>query len=186
MELKYRLLDHPFYKSWSDGKITKEQLSKYSLSYLELIERIPLYWEKVIKEFVPDSTEGKTVITEELSHIPMWKKWSSQLDYYDNFPKMSDLFQLIENMNASELLGTLHAFEIQQPEVAMTKKQGLLNFYNFSEKDLIYFDEHIDEDNHIQFGKALSEQYANQQDFAKGFDLGSKLLYSSLDKFIKC
>jgi pyrroloquinoline-quinone synthase len=186
MELKYRLLDHPFYKSWSDGKITKTQLSKYSSSYLELIEKIPLYWKKVIDEFVPDSTEGMTVITEEISHIPMWQGWSSKLDNSENFPKMDDLFLQFGSMNASELLGALHSFEIQQPEVAQTKKQGLLNFYGFTEKDLIYFDEHIAEDNHIQFGKNLAEMYANKEDFSNGFHLGSELFYKALDKFVEC
>lgn len=186
MELKYRLLDHPFYKSWSDGSVTQEQLSKYSASYMEFIERIPVYWKKVVDAFVPESTEGKTVIVEEQSHIPMWERWSSNLESVKDYPKMDELFKKLHSMNPSELLGAIHAFEIQQPEVALTKKEGLLRFYGFDDKDLIYFDEHIDESEHINFGKELAEKFADRNDFIAGFETGSVMIYKSLDMFVNC
>ena len=139
MELKYRLLDHPFYKSWSDGTVTREQLAKYAASYAEFIGKIPDYWKKVISEFVPRSLVGKIVINEERKHIQMWDNWYSHLEPAVDFPKMSEFLSNFEKMNSSQLLGALHAFEIQQPEVATTKKMGLLQYYGFQEKELVYF-----------------------------------------------
>lgn len=106
------------------------------------------------------------------------------MDTSKEFPKIEELFKHLDAMNSSELLGALHCFEIQQPEVARTKKEGLIKYYGFNEKDLIYFNEHIDEDEHIKFGKMLSEQYANKDDFIKGFNQGADILYKTLDLFV--
>jgi len=127
-----------------------------------------------------------TIINEEKSHIPMWQSWNSKLKMQDSYPKMDELLSKFELMNPSELLGALHAFEIQQPEVALTKKQGLIEHYGFSEKDLIYFDEHMAEEDHINFGKMLSEKFADKIDFKNGYDTGSEIIYRMLDKFVEC
>ena len=186
MELKYRLLDHPFYKSWSDGAVTTEQLAKYGASYSDFIKKIPDFWKKIITDFSRFSIEGMTIINEEKSHIAMWNRWLTQLEPAENYPKMDVTITQFELMNTSELLGALHAFEIQQPEVAFTKKQGLMKFYGFKEKDLVYFDEHMAEDDHINFGKMLADKYADAKDFKNGFEKGSELIYKSLDLFVEC
>jgi pyrroloquinoline quinone (PQQ) biosynthesis protein C len=87
-------------------------------------------------------------------------------------------------MTPSELLGALHSFEIQQPEVAESKKDGLLKHYGFSEKDLKYFDEHMNEQDHISYGKYLKEEFADEEEFNKGFERGSELFFKNLNLFM--
>jgi pyrroloquinoline quinone (PQQ) biosynthesis protein C len=183
MKLKNKLLDHPFYKLWTKGELTKEQISKYSYSYYELVKLIPVIWEKSVKGLNAESNDSERVILEESTHILMWNQFKSQLDC-DAYPDMEDVKKELTEMNPSELLGAIHAFEIQQPDVARTKKEGLLNHYGFSKTDIVYFDEHMDEEKHIEFGKSLASKYADKADFEYGFNKGSEIFYHALDRFL--
>jgi pyrroloquinoline quinone (PQQ) biosynthesis protein C len=98
---------------------------------------------------------------------------------------MRDIIEQLDGLSPDMLLGVIHAFEIQQPEVAITKKDALIEHYGFRADDLTYFDEHINEEEHIAFGQAISKVYSNQDDFNKGFIHGSKLLYDALDRYLE-
>lgn len=184
MKPKYRLLEHPFYQAWNEGNISIEQLSKYGASYAEFIERIPGYWQKIAQAFAEQQTVADEIIAEETDHIPLWNKWTDKLEKQDDFPRMTKIFEAFENMTASELLGAIHAFEIQQPEVAETKKCGLLDHYGFENSDLTYFDEHMQEEKHIAYGRHLAEKFARKSEFNAGFEKGSKLIYDGLNLFM--
>lgn len=184
MNLKHKLLDHPFYQAWERGEITTEQLSKYAASYNEFITMIPEFWSAVISTFDSKSDEGKKIINEETSHINLWKKWSEKLPLSIQYPQMNDEISGFANMNPSELLGAIHAFEIQQPDVARTKKDALMKHFGFDSSELIYFDEHMNEAEHIRYGDMLARNFADYSEFEKGFEKGSDIIYKSLDKFL--
>ena len=38
---KYDLLCHPFYKAWSEGQLTREDLREYALDYYEHVRAFP-------------------------------------------------------------------------------------------------------------------------------------------------
>ncbi len=185
MELNKRLLEHPFYQSWSKGTVTMDQLAKYSKSYADFIELMPSYWERITTGLNANTEDSLKIINEEKSHIELWSQWSDLLPATDTYPKMTELLNAFELMSPSELLGAVHAFEIQQPEVAVTKKEGLLKYYGYNESDLNYFDEHVNEQDHIDFGDKLKPM-ANQQEFINGFNVGQELIYSGLDLFVDC
>jgi pyrroloquinoline-quinone synthase len=186
MELKYRLLDHPFYQSWSEGTVTKEQLAKYHKSYAEFIELMPQYWHKINKAFNQNTVEAAEIVQDEMSHIPLWADWSHKLPETEEFPRMSELIDSMNKMTPSELLGAVQAFETQQPEVAETKKAGLLKFYGFEENETKYFDEHMKEEEHIEYGNSLKEKFANQDEYKAGFEKGAELFYNGLNLFVTC
>lgn len=183
MKLNKKLLDHPFYQSWTKGEITNEQLADYTYSYYELIQEIPNLWSKAITGLNAVSEDSEKLISEETSHISMWNDFKVKQSS-SNYPSMKDVIKELSAMNPSELLGAIHSFEIQQPEVAKTKKEGLLKFYGFNESDTKYFDEHMNEAEHIAFGKMLSEKHAVKTDFEKGFARGSEVFYNALDRFV--
>lgn len=184
MELKYKLLEHPFYRAWMNGDISPLQLSRYSSSYMDFIERIPSYWQNILDGFSINDKTAEEIVSEEKEHIALWNKWSSKLPKADLYPVMTAVLNEFEKMNPSELLGALHAFEIQQPGVAATKKEGLLRHYGFTPDTTTYFDEHMNEQKHISYGEKLADNYADKNDFRKGFEKGSELIYRSLDLFM--
>jgi len=182
--LKYRLNEHPFYEAWREGRLTILQLAAYGQSYAELIREIPRLWSKVIEHAGKDLLDHLDIVAEEEEHIELWDRWSKLLPDVDNHPTMSDLIEKLDSLSPDILLGVIHAFEIQQPEVAVTKKDALIEHYGFRAEDLTYFDEHINEEEHIAFGQAISRIYSDPAEFEKGFSTGSKLLYDALDRFI--
>lgn len=184
MEIKHRLLDHPFYQAWTKGEVTKEQLAKYHASYNEFIEEMPKYWQKIIDGFGENGTFAAKVVQDETEHIELWQKWNSKLPKTDEFPTMADLNSELNEMSTSELLGAIAAFEMQQPEVAKTKKEGLLEHYGYEASELTYFDDHMEEEAHIAFGKSLANRFADKREYEKGFTKGAKLFYDALDKYV--
>jgi len=184
MELSKRLLDHPFYQSWNQGTITMDQLSKYHASYAEFIARVPEFWKKAIDGLGDNSAYGKTVIEEETEHIALWDEWKSRLPENNGFPRMTQIMETLDSMTPSELLGAIHSFEIQQPEVAKTKKEGLICHYGYSEEEMNYFNDHEEEAGHIRFGSMLADKAANKKEFEEGFRRGSELFYNGLDLFL--
>jgi pyrroloquinoline-quinone synthase len=184
MSTKPRLLDHPFYRAWEMGEVSQEALATYHRSYADFIQRIPSYWQTVVNSFQPESTLGTTIVQEERDHIILWELWGKTLKTPDDFPRLQNIIDAFDSMTPSELLGALHAFEVQQPEVARSKKDGLLRHYGFHERDLAYFDAHQMEERHIEYGRWLSELYANKDEYQDGYSRGAELVYKSLDHFM--
>jgi pyrroloquinoline-quinone synthase len=185
MSIKPSLLDHPFYREWEKGEVSQEALAVYHRSYADFIQRIPSYWQTVVNCFEPDSILGNSIVQEERDHIILWELWGKNFSIPDDFPRMWEVIDKFGAMPLSQLLGALQSFEIQQPEVARSKKDGLLRHYGFSEKDLRYFDAHMMEEKHIEYGRSLSSLYANQDEYNRGFTQGAELVYRSLDRFLQ-
>lgn len=185
MKNNFRLLNHPFYQAWSGGKLTLNQISNYGSSYLELIEQIPTYWQKILHSFgIEDTLDAQQIVKEEKEHINLWKKWIIKLQEPKDFPSMKDVTASLFKISESELLGAISSFEMQQPKVANTKKSGLLEHFGFEAEDLTYFDEHLKEEKHIQFAKRVREHYSNHSEFQQGYNFGKKLFYEALDRFL--
>lgn len=183
MQPEPRLLDHPFYEAWERGDVSTEELTNYAAAYGAFVERIPADWERVLEGLDVDDPTGETVLEEERHHAELWERWRAQLPEPTDPPELSDLFAALDGMSPSELAGALHAYEIQQPAVAETKKAGLLEHYEFGNVDLTFFDEHVEEDDHIALGSEIREDHADTAAFDRGFRLGADRIYHSLDHF---
>jgi pyrroloquinoline-quinone synthase len=177
------MLDHPFYRAWMAGEVTPATLAAYHRSYHDLIRRVPEYWQRVIHAFRPEFPGEHPVVSEERRHIRLWEQWGERMAPPADFPRLNNLTDALDSMTPSQLLGALQSFESQQPEVARTKKEGLIRHYGFSEGELAYFDEHQNEEGHIRFGRELAGRHADREEFKEGFTRGSELLYASLDSF---
>jgi pyrroloquinoline-quinone synthase len=178
-----RLLDHPFYRAWERGEISREELAVYHRSYADLIQNIPSYWQSVVSVLRPDHPTGMTIIQEERDHLLLWEAWGRDFPPPDDFPRLQEALEIFDTMTPSQLLGALQAFEIQQPEVARIKKETLMQHYGLRAEVLSYFDQHIHEEPHIAFGGWLACRFADPQEFEEGFKRGAALFFRSLDAF---
>jgi pyrroloquinoline-quinone synthase len=183
MELHPKLLDHPFYQAWTRGEVPRRTLKMYHHSYGEFIRAVPSLWKRVVDSLRPNSLLGAIVIQEEAHHALLWNTWGDHLQPDDCPPHLQNLTDAFRQMSPSHLLGALHAFEVQQPEVARVKKEGLVRHYGIPESALEYFDEHQDEARHIAFGRWLARHFARPEEFAEGFRRGAELVYHSLDVY---
>ena len=184
MTVHPRLLDHPFYQAWTMGEISRDTLAQYHRAYGEFIEQIPSYWGTVVRALHPQSTVPPRVVEEERHHVLLWERWGNDLGAPREVVHMKKTLSAFEVMTPSQLLGALQAFEVQQPEVARTKKEGLMKHYGMKEDRLAYFDEHLLEEKHIAYGAWLADRFADRQEFEEGFVKGADLIYSSLDLFL--
>ncbi len=185
MQPDTRLLDHPFYQAWNQGKVTEEQLANYAGAYQSVMDRIPQLWMRIVDGLSVDDPQAEEIIAEEQAHAELWTAWREALPAPTEQEGLADLHAALDDMSPAELAGALHAWEVQQPGVAETKKQGLLEHYNGADQDLTFFDEHIEEeDEHIAFGEHIREQHADTAAFDRGFQHGAQVMYHSLDAFV--
>ncbi len=182
-DLQLELLNHPFYQAWSRGDISTTMLSKYAESYLDFVTELPKLWNKVFTAF-DLQVEGQSIIDEEISHIALWNVWKQKLEKTHNETSLQAMIKTLHAMTPSELAGAIHAFEVQQPGVAESKKAGLIEHYGYTDAETVYFDEHMgaEEEKHIAFGKVIKAR-ANQDEFKAGFDTGAEMYYKTLDQF---
>lgn len=184
MELPVKLLEHPFYQSWKAGEVTVDQLADYAEAYQSLMDRIPALWSRVVEEL--DLAEGESIVDEEAEHAEMWSDWRVALPAAEDAHSLEDVLGAFDEMSAAELAGALHAYEVQQPDVAETKREGLIEYYGFEEDadELAFFDEHAEhEDEHIALGRLIREEVAQTEAFDRGFERGAEVIYDSLDRF---
>jgi pyrroloquinoline-quinone synthase len=181
------LLDHPFYQAWNRGDVTRDQLARYGAAYQTFMDAVPALWKKVfqgLKLEGDDAATAASIVEEESEHADLWEKWRVDLPEVDGHPRLNQLLDEMADMSASELAGAIHAYEVQQPDVAETKRRGLLDHYDWSEDNVTFFEEHLEEESHLAFGRHIYEEYADAEAFERGFERGAELVYHSLDDFV--
>lgn len=153
---KRSLLKHPFYKMWSEGKLTREHLAGYSQEYFQLVRAVPELVES-IGAFVRDAPT-KTVVSgimdEEAEHVELWAKFASALGVpkealmaYHGTPKTRAALSRLRSVTEESLCqgaAAMYAIESEQPKISRTKLDGLKAFYGMSgdEEGTVYFREH--------------------------------------------
>ncbi|HEX3822284.1 MAG TPA: iron-containing redox enzyme family protein [Candidatus Sulfotelmatobacter sp.] len=157
---KYDLLCHPFYKAWSAGELTRDDVREYAQHYFHHVEAFPSY----LAAFALRQEEGKlrrAVLAnmrdekggnEEVSHADLWLDFAEgmgstrDLKYHQVLPEVQKLishFHHVANKGtAEEALAAFYAYESQVPRVAKEKERGLRQMYAADDKTCGYFTLH--------------------------------------------
>jgi pyrroloquinoline-quinone synthase len=160
---KYDLLCHPFYKAWSAGKLSKQDLREYGRQYLRHVEAFPSYLEEFATR-LPQSHLRKAVLAnrdEEMgdngarAHAELW------LDFIEGMegersranhavPEVADLVNSFHSVaregSPEEVLAAFYAYESQVPRVAAEKARGLRQMYGADDRTCGYFTLHTTAD----------------------------------------
>ena len=160
---QYHLLNHPFYKSWNEGKLTREIIKDYAEQYYQHVKAFPRYISAT--HSLCEDIEKRKILLENLNdeenrdadHPKLWKNFALAMGAdaekieevkVDQFTK-----DLIENFfkngrsTYAEGLASLYTYERQIPEIAETKIQGLKKYYGVnSKKGLEFFEAHKEAD----------------------------------------
>ena len=161
---KYDLLCHPFYKSWSAGKLTREDLRRYGRDYFHHVEAFPSYLEEFGGRVVDDQLRRAVEVNREdelgmdgaRPHAELW------LDFVEGMGgerkgaghvPVAEVAQLLESFHSvareaapEESLASFYAYESQVPRVAAEKARGLREMYGADEKTCEYFTVHTTAD----------------------------------------
>jgi len=82
------LLNHPFYQTWSDGKLTHEALAGYSKEYYQLVKAVPIFMTQLL-DYVPESLYDELDFNqkEEFSQYANERLFKELLPIFDNFER---------------------------------------------------------------------------------------------------
>jgi pyrroloquinoline-quinone synthase len=135
------LLKHPFYRMWSGGKLTLDQLAGYSKEYYQLVKAVPKLVANVgtltndpsVKSRIHENLE------EELTHIEPWVMFSgalgvsrSELDSHAGARCTLDSVGELDRLTRSSFLegvAAMYAYEKQLPGISRSKIEGLKMHY---------------------------------------------------------
>jgi pyrroloquinoline-quinone synthase len=208
---KYDLLCHPFYKAWSAGKLTRDDLRAYAEDYYPHVEAFPGYLaqlgvrleegelRRAVLANMTDEEGGEDSFGEpERSHSELW------LDFVEGMGgsrvsrrrpvgevrKLIEWFQSVAREGTpEEALAAFYAYESQVPRVAQEKDRGLRELYGADEKTRGYFTLHTTADvYHAQvWRKQLERRVTANPEIAKkalaAAESAAKALWAVLDGF---
>ena len=156
---QYHLLNHPFYKSWNEGKLTREIIKDYAEQYFQHVKAFPRYISAT--HSICEDIEKRKILLENLQdeenpnadHPKLWKNFAiamgADVDKIEDVKREWFTNDMIENFfhqarkSYAEGLASLYTYERQIPEIAETKIRGLKNFYGVTSKEgLEFFEAH--------------------------------------------
>ena len=156
---QFHLLNHPFYKSWNEGKLTREIIKDYAEQYYQHVKAFPRYISAT--HSLCEDIEKRKILLENLNdeenrdadHPKLWKNFALAMGAdakkieevkADQFTKdMIDNFFKNGRSSYAEGLASLYTYERQIPEIAETKIQGLKKHYGVNSKEgLEFFEAH--------------------------------------------
>ena len=156
---QYHLLNHPFYKSWNEGKLTREIIKDYAEQYYQHVKAFPRYISAT--HSICEDIEKRKILLENLQdeenpnadHPKLWKNFALAMGAdskkIENVKREWFTDDMIENFfhqarkSYAEGLASLYTYERQIPEIAETKIRGLKKFYGVtSKKGLEFFEAH--------------------------------------------
>ena len=152
---QYHLLNHPFYKSWNEGKLTREIIKDYAEQYYQHVKAFPRYISAT--HSLCEDIEKRKILLENLNdeenrdadHPKLWKNFALAMGAdaekieevkADQFTQdMIDNFFRHGRSTYAEGLASLYTYERQTPEIAETKIQGLKKHYGVDSKEGLEF-----------------------------------------------
>ena len=156
---EYHLLNHPFYKAWNEGKLTREIIRDYAEQYYQHVKAFPRYISAT--HSLCEDLDKRKILLENLQdeekdgadHPKLWKNFAVAIGAdskkIEDVKKEKFTSELIDNFfkngrsSYAEGLASLYTYERQIPEIAETKIRGLKNHYGVTSKEgLEFFEVH--------------------------------------------
>jgi pyrroloquinoline-quinone synthase len=161
---RYDLLCHPFYKAWSAGELTRDDLREYARDYYHHVEAFPSYLAQLAVR-LEDGELRRAVLAnmceekgaeESRPHAELWLDFAEGLgsprtaNSHAPVQEVRDLtahFQRVASEGSpEEALAAFYAYESQVPRVAKEKERGLRAMYGADDKTCAYFTLHATAD----------------------------------------
>jgi pyrroloquinoline-quinone synthase len=189
-----QLLDHPFYRRWEAGELSRDELTSYAQQYRHFEAMMPEFLARLSEALEPGAARDLVLanLNDEVSS-------PSHLELFDDFgafvgatrvpasPAMSDLLDAYEEVARrgviSSLAGLL-AYESQGAAVADSKGTGLAQHYGAPEEALAFWREHSSiEGEHAEWTfDALASLSPDPQDVCAAARLVGEAWWAFLDE----
>ncbi|HEX4115269.1 MAG TPA: iron-containing redox enzyme family protein [Solirubrobacteraceae bacterium] len=133
------VLEHPFYRRWSAGELSAEELAFYAGEYRHAVVALAQASDSVAAKVDPDRRAGlERHAAEEHSHIALWDAFADAAAG-EGASESGPLGETdactrawTAGDDALEHLAVLYAIEASQPAIAKTKLEGLVERYGYT------------------------------------------------------
>ena len=204
---KYDLLCHPFYKAWSAGELTREDLREYALDYYQHVNAFPSYLaafalrlndgelRRAVLANMRDEQGGEGEAAE--AHADLWMDFAEGMGAgrnafgHESVPEVKQLVKyfarVAEEGTPAEALAAFYAYESQVPRVATEKDRGLRERYGADERTTRYFTLHATADVYHanvwreQLGKQVFENPEAAEKALDAAESAAQALWTALD-----
>ena len=149
------LLKHPFYTMWSEGKLTRDDIREYAVSYYPHVAAFPTYVSGVHSGCDDPALRAElleNLVEEEggpVNHPALWRRFAAALGASEGdlsvSPRTVEVaaaiaeFRRTTRSSVPEGLAALYAYESQIPEISKTKREGLAAFYGIDDPEATRF-----------------------------------------------
>jgi pyrroloquinoline-quinone synthase len=157
---RWNLLEHPFYRRWSCGELTRDDLAYYAGQYRHAVVALA-------------ETAGKADAEharEEAEHVSLWDDFAEAMGSTPREPS-AETAECVSAWLAPDdpigALAVLYAIEASQPEVSRTKLDGLAEHYGVGEDEpgAAYFALHAELDHeHAASSRELLEEQSGDEE----------------------
>ena len=163
---RWNVLDHPFYRRWSAGVLTRGELGFYAGEYRHAVVALADQSAACAREADARARpELERHAAEERAHIGLWDDFAGAVGAASDGPLQETLecaraWTVGEGL--VERLSTLYAIEASQPAISQTKLEGLVAHHGIvrEEAAAAYFVLHAvrDRDHAAQARRLLAER----------------------------
>lgn len=205
---KCDLLCHPFYKAWSAGELTRDDLREYARDYFHHVEAFPSYLaafdmrleEGELRRAVLANMRDEAGLDDSGNSVPHSELWldfaegmgsTRELQRHNAIPEIKQLIQHFERVASEgtpeEALAAFYAYESQVPRIAQEKERGLKALYGADEKTCGYFKLHATADVYhsnvwrAQLEKRIEANPAAADAALSAAEKAARMLWAALD-----
>jgi pyrroloquinoline-quinone synthase len=131
------VLQHPFYRRWSAGELSREQLGRYAGQYRHAVVALADASQAAADQATGEQRAGLLRhADEERAHITLWDGFAAACGPASGeAPQLAETSECVDSWTAGEdlleRLAVLYAVEASQPEISHTKLEGLRSHYTY-------------------------------------------------------
>jgi len=140
---RWNVLEHPFYKRWSCGELTRDELAHYAGEYRHAVVALA---DTAVK------TGNEEHAREEAEHVWLWDEFVAAFGARTDGEPTAETAECVSAWtapeNRREALAVMYAIEAGQPAVSHAKLDGLAEHYGVAtdEPGAAYFALHSERD----------------------------------------
>ena len=179
---RWNVLEHSFYKRWSEGTLERDELAFYAGEYRHAVVALA----DAVSHAAAQPGEAREALVEhaaeEVAHVELWDGFARELGADTARAPRPETEGCAQSWTAGEdvLEGLVAAYTIEsgQPAISRTKLDGLVGRYGFEEGPATqYFALHADRDHeHAAQSRELIEERLGDADLGRLLQLAEGVL----------
>ena len=174
---RWNVLEHPFYRRWECGELSRAELTAYAGEYRHAVVALASAAQSA------SPLAGSDHADEERAHVDLWDDFAAALDARPRPARLEGTRVCSAAWTSAadplEALGILYAVEAGQPDVSQTKLDGLVEHYGFEpgSSATSYFTLHAERDHeHAAESRELLERHSRPEDADRIVDAAERAL----------